>query len=87
MEDKTIPIKDVCYQQLESAFEVHPKWDDTLSYRALFEQTGECIFIISLDFHYITANQQALDLLGYKEHELIGKPVDILVPQRFRDRR
>lgn len=81
MEDKTIPIKDVCYQQLESAFEVHPKWDDTLSYRALFEQTGECIFIISLDFHYITANQQALDLLGYKEHELIGKPVDEVVSQ------
>ena len=56
-------------------------WDNNLSYRALFEQTGECIFIISLDFHYITANQQALDLLGYEEHELINKPVDEVVTQ------
>ena len=44
-------------------------------YRALFEQTGECIFIISLDFKFITANPQALRLLGYEERQLTGLPV------------
>ncbi|MGZ9223925.1 MAG: ATP-binding protein [Anaerolineales bacterium] len=41
----------------------------------MFEQTGECVFIIGLDLRYITANQQALSLLGYEEHELVGMPV------------
>ncbi|MDD2921649.1 MAG: PAS domain S-box protein, partial [Anaerolineales bacterium] len=47
-----------------------------LDYRALFEQTGECVFIIGLDFKFITANQQALRLLGYDESQLIGLPVE-----------
>jgi PAS domain S-box-containing protein len=47
----------------------------------LFEQTGECIFIISLDFRYITANEQALSLLGYKQDELVNKPVDEVLSQ------
>ena len=51
------------------------EWGEDFHYRALFEQTGECVFIIGLDLRYITANQQALSLLGYEEHELIGVPV------------
>lgn len=46
-----------------------------LDYRALFEQMGECVFIIGLDFNLITANQQALRLLGYEEYQLKGLPV------------
>jgi PAS domain S-box-containing protein len=46
-----------------------------LDYRALFEQTGECVFIIGLDFKLITANPQALRLLGYEDHQLTGLPV------------
>jgi len=47
-----------------------------LDYRALFEQTGECVFIIGLDLKCITANPQALHLLGYEEFQLIGLPVE-----------
>ncbi len=43
-----------------------------LDYRALFEQIGECVFIIGLDFKFITANHWALHLLGYEEHEISG---------------
>jgi PAS domain S-box-containing protein len=46
-----------------------------LDYRALFEQTGECVFIINLEFKFITANAQALQLLGYEEHELVDLPL------------
>ncbi len=50
-----------------------------LNYRALFDQTSECVFIIGLDLVYLAANQQALNLLGYEEKELIGLPVSDLL--------
>jgi len=51
------------------------KLSANLDYRALFEQTGECVFVLGLDFKFITANQQALKLIGYEESQLIGLPV------------
>jgi len=75
MDEKTIPLSklpvDVKIQIMG-----HNKLDAELDYRALFEQTGECVFIIGLDFKFITANQQALRLLGYEEHQLLGLPVE-----------
>ncbi len=56
------------------------KWDANLDYRALFEQTRECVFIIGLDFRFITANQQALRLLGYEEYQLAGLLVEEIMP-------
>ncbi len=50
-----------------------------LDYRALFEHTGECVFIVGLDLKFITANQQALQLIGYDENQLIGLPVDKVI--------
>jgi PAS domain S-box-containing protein len=50
-------------------------WGDDFHYRALFEQSDDCIFIISLGLSYMAANPHALQLLGYAESELIGKPV------------
>jgi PAS domain S-box-containing protein len=81
MDQNTIPIRRIPNGQEELAVKLHQNWDKSISYRALFEQTGECIFIISLDFRYITANRQALSLLGYKEEELVGKPVDEVLSQ------
>jgi len=52
---------------------------DDFHYRALFEHSDDCIFIISFDLHYMAANPQALNLLGYAENELIGKPVSEVV--------
>jgi PAS domain S-box-containing protein len=52
------------------------KCDTHLDYRALYEQTGECVFIVGLDFQFIAANQQALQLLGYEEYQLVGLPVE-----------
>ena len=46
-----------------------------LDYHALFEQMGECVFIIGLDLKCIAANPQALRLLGYEEIQLMGLPV------------
>ena len=84
MDEKTIPLsKYFSDKKRPDAKPLKPNqgWDENIPYRALFEQTGESIFIISLDFHYITANQQALNLLGYEEEELAGKPVNEIVSQ------
>ena len=75
MDEKTVPLS-----RLPVDVKVHlagrNKLGADLDYRALFEQTGECVFIIGLDFRIITANRQALKLLGYEEHQLMGLPVE-----------
>jgi len=79
MDEKTIPL-----DRLPVAMKVQSsgrhKLGANLDYRALFEQTGECVFIIGLDFKFITANHQALRLLGYEEFQLMGLPVEEIMP-------
>ena len=75
MDEKTIPLPRPGRQTASPKKKERNEWGEDFHYRALFEQTGECVFIVGLDLRYITANQQALSLLGYEEHELIGMPV------------
>ena len=82
MDDKTIPLdKYLLDLRRGSSQKPAKKWGDDLHYRALFDQTSECVFIIGMDFRYLTANQQALSLLGYEEQELIGMPVSDVMSQ------
>ena len=75
MDEKTIPLPRPGRKIDSAQKKQRNDWGEDFHYRALFEQTGECVFIVGLDLRYITANQQALSLLGYEEHELIGMPV------------
>jgi PAS domain S-box-containing protein len=81
MHEKTIPLQK--YTTKSFALTKAPLHNESgdLHYRALFDQTGECVFIIGLDLCYRAANQQALNLLGYEEHELIGLPVIEIMSQ------
>jgi PAS domain S-box-containing protein len=81
MDQTKISIRQGSNGQEQSEGRIQKNWDKNISFRALFGQTGECIFIIGLDFRYITANQQALGLLGYTEEELVNKPVDEVLSQ------
>jgi PAS domain S-box-containing protein len=81
MHEKTIPLPRPNLPQILKQSTDQKVWGDNLHYRALFEQTGECVFIIGMDFRYLAANQQALRLLGYEEQELIGKPVSEVITQ------
>ena len=65
MDEKIIPLSKPSLDQLLHLKSSHRLWGDDLHYRALFEQTGECVFIIGLDFRYLAANHQALSLLGF----------------------
>ncbi len=76
MDEKTIPFSKLPVDvrvQLSGGKKGHGL---NLDYRALFEQTGECVFIIGLDLRLITANPQGLRLLGYEESQLLGLPVE-----------
>src|ERR1051326_7018074 len=81
MHEKTIPLHKVVISSRKPAKESVRQQGNDLYYRALFDQTGECVFIIGLDLCYRAANQKALDLLGYEEHELIGMPVIEIMSQ------
>jgi PAS domain S-box-containing protein len=84
-DQKTIPIPRRP-GRLESASATEPRPQDAsrdhnFHYRALFEQTEDCVFIVSFDLRYIAVNPQAVRLLGYTEQELIGKPVNEILFQ------
>jgi PAS domain S-box-containing protein len=80
MDEKTIPLARFAMDETLKCGS-GGQWGDDLHYRALFEQTSECVFIIGLDFRYLAANQQALSLLGYTEDELIGMPISDVMTQ------
>ena len=75
MDEKTIPLSKLPVD-IKAQASGKNKLEADLDYRALFEQTSECVFIIGLDFKFFTANQQALRLLGYEENQLLGLPVE-----------
>ena len=81
MDEKTIPLARLYANSMIRDEKPGRKRDEFVYGPALFEQTGECVFIIGLDFRYITVNEQALSLLGYEEHELICKPVSDIMSQ------
>ena len=75
MNEKTAPLPRHPPSQKPLANVRNIELGKNLNYRALFDQTNECVFIIGLDLTYIAANQQALRLLRYEEKELVGMPV------------
>jgi len=81
MDEKTIPLDKYFIESRINARKPNKKWGEDLHYRALFEQTSECVFIIGMDFRYLAANHQALMLLGYEERELVGMPVSDVMSQ------
>ena len=81
MAEEIILLSKSSIAQNQDAKESRKQWGDDFHYRALFEQIGECVFIIGLDFCYLAANAQALNLLGYTEDEFIGLPVKEVMTQ------
>jgi len=80
MDEKTIPLNNLpAHLKALAKKENKLAWGEDVHYRALFDQTSESVFIIGMDLYYIAANQQALDLLGYKKEELIGLPVSAVM--------
>ncbi len=79
MDDRTIPIKSLPADIKAMLKKKTTKWEIDQFGRTLFEQTGECVFIIGMDLRYIAVNRQALNLLGYDEGEIIGMHVSDVI--------
>jgi PAS domain S-box-containing protein len=55
-------------------------------YRGLLETVPDAIVMVNNTGRIVLVNGQAEELFGYKREELLAKPIEILLPKRFRDR-
>ncbi len=75
MDDRTRPISRLSPEIIRKLGARKEKWDVDKFGSTLFEQTGECVFIIGMDLRYLAANPRAVHLLGYEQGELVGMSV------------
>ncbi len=53
-------------------------------HRGLFDGAFDSILVADAKSNIIRANKQLLNIFGYNLEELVGKPIEILIPERFR---
>jgi PAS domain S-box-containing protein len=58
--------------------------DDPLEFRELFDAAPDGILLVDRDGVIVRLNRQTERMFGYERTELIGRPVEVLIPQRFR---
>lgn len=56
------------------------------AHSALLDALPDAIVIVDSDGRIVGLNVQVERLLGYTRDELLGRPVESLMPERFRDR-
>lgn len=55
-------------------------------YEALWSSSADAVILLDLTGCILSANPSALRLLGYEEDDLVGQPVEVLVPEDRRAR-
>jgi len=61
-------------------------WESADLYRQIVESAPNAMVMVDRDGVIEMVNAQAERVFGYPRHELLGRPVEMLVPERFRDR-
>jgi PAS domain S-box-containing protein len=54
-------------------------------FKSLMEAAPDALIIVGPDGHILQGNAQTLVLFGYTREELYGQPVEMLLPERFRE--
>ncbi|HEY8269908.1 MAG TPA: response regulator [Pseudobdellovibrionaceae bacterium] len=55
-----------------------------LKYSGLFESAADAIVVVDNHGRIESVNQQTVKWFGYSRQELLGQPVEILIPERFK---
>ncbi len=55
------------------------------NFQRFIESLPDAIVIIDSKFNILLVNAQTEKIFGYKRKELLGKPYDMLIPERFRE--
>lgn len=64
-----------------------PRSEDALDeavFRALVEGAPDAIIVAGSDGLIVLVNRETETLFGYERHALLGQPIEILIPERFR---
>lgn len=69
---------------LQTNRDISPRRREEQKFRSLLESAPDAIVIVDHSGRIQLVNAQTANLFGYSREELLGQPVEILVPQRFR---
>lgn len=66
------------------AYDVTALKREEQKFRALLEATPDALVIVDRDGRVVLVNSQVQALFGYTRDELVGQPVELLIPERLR---
>lgn len=68
------------YRQVESTLR-----ESEARFKALFQGAPDAIIITDKNSRVVLVNNQAITLFGYSMEELLGKSIEMLIPERYRE--
>jgi PAS domain S-box-containing protein len=82
----TVP-KSLLYQWVARVSPDHPDQEDPtrFAHSSLFEAVPDALVIVDERGRIVQANARAESMFGYDREELVGEPIERLLPERFRN--